>query len=623
LSDRKDGYINVLNNFGTQRDSSNAYQYEPEGMIPDMDLTMHYESDGLFSRIINYPAEEALKHGYDFDGLDDETKKLINKVLDYIDWDESVITALKWSRLYGGSIIVMMIDDGGNLDEPLNYDAIRDIDELRVYERAIVTPDYTTMYNIGAMADAMKHKRSNFGMPEWYYVFSQFGSFRVHESRCLVFRNGRMPERTSQALYRFWGTPEYLRIRKKMQEADTSASYAVKLLERAVQRVYKMKGLSDLLTTDSGESDLLKRLQTIDLSVGILNSMVIDAEGEDYVFQTAQLAGVQEIIDSTCGMLSAVTGIAQTVLFGRSPSGMNATGESDMDNTYAMVERLQTTQVRRPFEKLMDIIMLAAQRSGKLAEIKVTQIPEFSIKFNPLKTVSEMDQAQIDQLRATTQQIRAQTSQTYVDLGAVDPSEVRRGLGKSGEYDVEAVLDDLSDEELLEIPSGGGEDEPMPEASPQPVQVGKQDADFNEGDHPRAENGQFGSGNGGGSSESEEKSSGNTQEGVANSDQSGIIEGQKQPGARATAQQKKAINDQLRGKVAKDGRVISDVSSHACDRMVERGIPESAVEGILTSKESMTYPGNKKGTACYQKNDIRIVVSTSSDGIVTVVDLAE
>ena len=142
---RQDGYVNVLNNFGTQRDSSTAYRYEPEGLIPDMDLTMHYEGDGLFARIVDYPAEEALKHGYDFEGMDDDTKKLCNDVLDYIDWDESVITALKWSRLYGGSIIVMLIDDGGRLEDPLNYDAIRGIDELRVYERAIVTPDYTTM----------------------------------------------------------------------------------------------------------------------------------------------------------------------------------------------------------------------------------------------------------------------------------------------------------------------------------------------------------------------------------------------------------------------------------------------------------------------------------------------
>ena len=379
--------------------------------------------------------------------MDEDTKKLANSILDYLDWDESVITALKWSRLYGGSIIVMLIDDGGGLDEPLNYDAIRDIDELRVFERAIVTPDYTTMYNIGAQAEVLRHSRSNFGMPEWYFVFSQFGSFRVHESRCLIFRNGRMPERTSQALYRFWGTPEYLRIRKKMQEADTSASYAVKLLERAVQAVYGMKGLSDLLTTESGENDLLKRLQTLDLARSLLNSIVIDADGESYEFKVAQLGGVMEVIESSYGMLSAVTGIAQTVLLGRSPSGMNATGESDMEMTNAMVERLQTTQVRRPFEKLMDIVMLCAHRRGKIEEV-----PEYAIKFNPLKSVSEQDQANIDQQRASTQQLRAQTAQTYVDMQAVDPSEVRKGLAKEGVFDIETILDELSDEELLEMP---------------------------------------------------------------------------------------------------------------------------------------------------------------------------
>ena len=49
-----------------------------------------------------------------------------------------------------------------------------------------------------------------------------------------------------------------------------------------------MKGLASLLTTDDGENQVLKRLQLVDTSRGLLNSIAIDSEGEQYDFKTFQ-----------------------------------------------------------------------------------------------------------------------------------------------------------------------------------------------------------------------------------------------------------------------------------------------------------------------------------------------
>ena len=61
-----DGYSNILTRYGTKQDSSTAYTYSAEDIVPDMDLTDQYVGNGLFSKIIDAPAEEAVKHGYDF-----------------------------------------------------------------------------------------------------------------------------------------------------------------------------------------------------------------------------------------------------------------------------------------------------------------------------------------------------------------------------------------------------------------------------------------------------------------------------------------------------------------------------------------------------------------------------
>ena len=75
---------------------------------------------------------------------------------------------------------------------------------------------------------------SKFGRPEFYYVSSIYGSFLVHESRCLLFRNGVLPELTTNTTYQLWGMPEYIRIQRALRETLTAHGDSVKLLERMV-----------------------------------------------------------------------------------------------------------------------------------------------------------------------------------------------------------------------------------------------------------------------------------------------------------------------------------------------------------------------------------------------------
>lgn len=441
---REDGYVNLLNKYGTKQDNSEAYKFEREPVIPDMQLTGLYESNGLFSKIIDTPAEEALKHGFDLNLKSDEVNAFVEDALDDLEWEEKAATAIKWARLYGGALIVMLIDDGRGLEEPVDWEHIRSIDELRVYERSIVQPDYASLYQQDYGGKGVGNRVSKFGQPEYYYVSSIYGSFKVHESRCLVFRNGVLPEQTSNATYLFWGMPEYVRIRRALRETVTAHTDSVKLLERSVQAIYSMKGLASLLTTDDGENQVLKRLQLVDTSRGLLNSIAIDSEGEQYDFKTFQFSGVKDVIDATCNMLSALTNIPQTILFGRSPAGMNATGDSDFESYYNFVEKIQRLMLKRNLRTLLDVVFRAGIASGD-----VTEEPDYKLEFKPLWSLSDTEQAAVDQTKAQTEQIKAQTAQLYVDMQAVDPSEVRSRLASDEEFDVEDIISGDDENDLL------------------------------------------------------------------------------------------------------------------------------------------------------------------------------
>lgn len=441
---RADGYVNMMNKYGTSKDTTEGYRFRAEPVVPDELLTMYYEGNGLFAKIIDTPAEEAIKHGFTLESTKDQKiEDFYTEALDELDWEETAMTAIRWARLFGGSIAVMMINDGRGIDEPLDWRNIRSIDDIRVYDRSVIQPDYQSMFSYDPR-DPFRTRGSRLGMPEFYHVTSRTGTFTVHDSRCLVFQNGILPENTTNSIYQLWGIPEYVRINRAIRDAEVAHGSATKLLDRSVQAVYKMKDLAAELATEEGEDRVLRRLQTIDMARGLLNSITIDSEGEDYDFRQFQFSGVSDVIDSTCNFLSALTSIPQTILFGRSPAGMNATGDADLENWYNYLERIQKRMVKKNLRYLLSVIFQAGVRTGE-----VDEVPKIKVSFNPLWSLSDTEQADLDQKRAQTQFTRAQTAQLYIDKQVIDPSEVRAKLADSEEFDVENMLDEYDDEDLF------------------------------------------------------------------------------------------------------------------------------------------------------------------------------
>ena len=452
----KDGFVNMLNKYGTSKDTSEHYQFEREGDISDDELVAFYEGNGLFAKIIDTPAEEAIKHGFelkDFD--DDKTIDFMNEALDELDWEETAMTAAKWTRLFGGAIIVMLVNDGHGLEDPLDWKHIKSIDDLRVYDRSHISVDYQSMYRY-ENEDPFRTRSSRLGTPERFYVSSKYGNFTVHESRCLIFKNGILPENTTNSQYELWGIPEYLRIKRAIRDAELAHGSSTKMLDKSVQPVYRMKDLARLLSTEEGESTVLRRLQTIDMARGLLNSITIDADGEDYDFRQFQFSGVSDVIDATCNFLSALTSIPQTILFGRSPAGMNATGASDLENYYNYVQRMQKRMLRSNLRYLLSVVFQAGLYTGEIDEM-----PKINVEFSPLWSLSETEQVALDQQKAQIQLTRAQTASAYVQMQAIDPTEVRKKLADEDEFDVENMLDeyDLEDEDLFPTNVPGQEEE--------------------------------------------------------------------------------------------------------------------------------------------------------------------
>lgn len=143
-------------------------------------------------------------------------------------------------------------------------------------------------------------------------------------------------------------------------------------------------------------------------------------------------------------MLSAISNIPQTLLFGQPIGGLSTTDDTAMENFYNFIERIQKRDVKSNLRYLLSIIFQAGVHTGE-----VDEVPKLKIKFKPLWSLSDIEQSDIDQKKAQTRQTKAQTAQIYVDMQAVYPSEIRKKLADSEEFDVESMLDEYDDDELF------------------------------------------------------------------------------------------------------------------------------------------------------------------------------
>lgn len=577
---RADGFSDVMRLYQSQTAQTG------EMWIPDYDLAEKYQNNGLFSKIIDRPAEEALKHGMEYNVSDADLREFLDDALDRLDWEEKAVTAIRWARLFGGSIIVMLLDDGGGLEEPVNWQDVRSVEELRVYERAIVQPDPDTYRT---------------GKAEYFDVSSTYGgTFRVHRSRCLVFKNGSLPEYGAAQQYYYWGLPEYIRIHKDLSRALKTHTNAANMIEKSVQPVYKQRGLQSMLAGPNGDEMELKRLQVLDASRGMMNTIAVDMEGEDYDFKTFQMTGTKEILESTCNLLSAVTCIPQTILFGRSPAGENATGESDLENYYNFVEGIQKRMLKKNIRTLIKAIVQAGVYDGSIenpGNIKPT--------FKPLWSLSEAEQATVELTKAQRAQVAAQTAQLYIDMQAIQPDEVRRALSQDGSLNIEDILDnqpeDEQDDGWAALLEGLGEEENLQNFNTQtPVESsiikGQGNSDrmdsFKESDHPRDKNGKFTGGASSGSGTPPKSSNG------------------------LTDAEKRKISERFVGTKTHDGVEIKSFSSHAFDRVGGRKISPGRIEKMMS--QGTVSQGHTPNTRCYDHNGSRMVLDTDTGKVVTV-----
>lgn len=286
-------------------------------------------------------------------------------------------------------------------------------------------------------------KSPYYGKPLYYEISDGIANkpYKVHRDRLLCFpwiEQSTIKEnnRVTPDLSKEWGSSIFDYMAKQIGNLSIFLDSLSNMAQEAVVGKYKVSGLAQMFMAGE-ESKIMKRLDIINESKSVINGVILDADtNEDYTRDSLSMSGMNGVSDTMMVSLSAVTGIPVTRLFGRSPSGLDASGESDLKIYYDMIAAYQKIMLTEPIKRLafyinqykkaimvepQESLIKTARNGGNEGSVKL-EYPkteaEIVVRWNPLYEMTEKE-------RADTYYTNAEADVFYMKYGILSPEEVR------------------------------------------------------------------------------------------------------------------------------------------------------------------------------------------------------
>ena len=383
-----DGYANAAAFLGDDSPLFTAGTFVRSGLTSDPDLlTAMYRESWLTMRIIDMPSEDMTRAWYKLSAaLPDADLHALRRLEARHSVKQEITNALRWARLYGGSLALMVIrGEEDRLDQPLSPDLLLPdcFQGLLVLDRAQgIEPSPELVSDLDD---------PDFGLPASYTVnldTEDCRSVTLHHSRVLRFVGRELPH-TETVRENFWGASEMEHIQEELMKRSAASANIAQLLFQANITTLKMSDFGDLLAsgTEQQKRDVISAMQMENrfrTSFGI-QLLSKDDAWENHVYS---FAGLSEVYEQFMMDMAGAAEIPATKLFGRSPQGMNATGESDLRNYYDMIASLQERQLRPALEKLLPVMAVSCW--GYVPE-------DLEFVFEPVMTNSPAERAELIQ----------------------------------------------------------------------------------------------------------------------------------------------------------------------------------------------------------------------------------
>ena len=367
-------------------------------------------------------AQDAMRNGYklvkdDGEELDRKEQREIAKLDKRYNLSQNIIEAETFNNVFGiRHVLFKHIDPNFDYAEPFNADSFKGgkyagISQIDPYW---VTPELDDR-------DITDPTAINYYEPTFWLINGR----RYHKSHFIIL-TGQPVADYLKPTYRYGGISMTQKVYERVYAGERTANEIPQLVMTKRMNVRK----TDLAKAQANKAKFIETLNAASEFRDNYGTQVIGLGEESTQLETS-LADLDDSMWANYHLVASIFRRPISKLFGTGHGGLG-TGETDEDYDIAMLETLQSGN-------LEDI---ANAHYDRLMPSEFGKEMDLDIIWNPLKVMSDKDQADINY-------IKSQTAVNEYNIGAIGDVDERERLSKdkmSGYSGVDVVTDDVIDD---------------------------------------------------------------------------------------------------------------------------------------------------------------------------------
>ncbi|ACL58465.1 anti-CBASS protein Acb1 family protein [Methylobacterium nodulans] len=374
-----DNLFNLISGLGTAKDKTvgNVHVFVPR---PLPEIQAAYRGNWIARKVVDVVAFDMLREWRAWKAEDAQVEA-IEAAETALGVRQKLLDGLRMARRDGGA--ALLIGDGASdpaqplVPERLGKGSIR---YLHVLGREEITPGEPDRDPASPW----------FGEPvSWQLVSATRGQQAIHPSRVVRLIGAPILESVQSATERGWGDSVLQAVFEAVDQATSSAAYVNAMLPEAKQDVISVPGLSQHLSTEEGTRRLTDRFAYAARMKSMFGMLLLEGDGKSpdgEVFEQKQIsfAGLPDVVRLFLLIAAGAADIPATRLLGQSPSGLNATGDSDTRNYYDHVAARQKVELTPAIRRLDELLIRHALGARP---------PEVWYEWNPLYQPTQKEKA--------------------------------------------------------------------------------------------------------------------------------------------------------------------------------------------------------------------------------------
>ena len=382
-----DSLQNLVTGLGTAKDRAQQGQFIYRTPLGRDEIASLYSNNWIGGKLVDVPADDATREWRAWTGTASNVQA-VEQLEEDLDVAARVNVALKLADRDGGAAIILGV--GGDPREPIRPNQLRrgDLQYLLTVSRFDL-----------AVGETDRDPASRFyGQAKEYVLHSGTAAgVVVHPSRVILFTG--TPRLDTLRSGEPWGDSIYERLYDAIRDATAGLQGLAALMQEAKVDVVSIPGLTQGVQQPSFRSAVISRFALAMAAKAINNTLILDAN-EKWEQKTLTFAGWPEALDRLLLIVAGARDMPVTRLLGRSPAGLNATGESDLQQWYDHIAAVQQTRLR-PALRPLDAALVRSAVGRDPRAMSYTWRPLYSLGADERATIADKQATAVEKLANT------------------------------------------------------------------------------------------------------------------------------------------------------------------------------------------------------------------------------